>query len=206
MYISTLPWIFNMVLVATIILLAGEIVVARKDERDTHSRMLELFGESDKERKKKRLLKQKIWGPRATKSINSSKGPLREDANLSPDMEVAASSTENLDKGEDSVGSKDMTALTACVERWVKNREIDKAHPRMQLIKLAEEFGEISEGLAEKDKQSVADGVGYTYVTLVALCTALDLEINECVYHAYKEIENRKGEMVDGVFIKEEDL
>ena len=61
MYISTLPWIFNMVLVATIILLAGEIVVARKDERDTHSRMLELFGENDKERKKKRLLKQKIW-------------------------------------------------------------------------------------------------------------------------------------------------
>ena len=205
MYISTLPWIFNMVLVATIILLAGEIVVARKDERDTHSRMLELFGENDRERKKKRLLKQKIWGPRATKSINSSKGPLREDANLSPDMEVAASSTENLDKGEDSVGSKDMTALTACVERWVKNREIDKAHPRMQLVKLAEEFGKISEGLAKKDKQLITDGVGDVYVTLVALCATLGLEIDECVYHAYKEIENRKGEMVDGVFIKEEE-
>ena len=206
MYISTLPWIFNMVLVATIILLAGEIAVARKDERDTHSRMLELFGENDKERKKKRLLKQKIWGPRATKSISSSKGPLREGAHLSPDMEAAASSTEDLDKGEDSVSSKDMTALTACVERWVKNREIDKAHPRMQLIKLAEEFGEIAEGLAKNDKQLVADGVGYVYVTLVALCTALDLEINECVYHAYKEIEDLKGETVDGVFIKEEDL
>ena len=204
MYISTLPWIFNMVLVATIILLAGEIVVARRDERDTHSRMLELFGENDKERKKKRLLKQKIWGPRATRSISSSKGPLREDAHLSPDMEAAASSTEDLDKGEDSVGSKDMTALTACVERWVKNREIDKAHPRMQLIKLAEEFGEIAEGLAKKDKQLVADGVGYAYITLVALCATLGLEINECVYHAYKEIEDLKGETVKGVFIKEE--
>ena len=103
------------------------------------------------------------------------------------------------------MGSKDMAALTACVERWVKNREIDKAHPRMQLIKLAEEFGEIAEGLAKKDRQLVADGVGYAYVTLVALCTALDLEINECIYHAYKEIEDLKGETVDGVFIKEEE-
>ena len=206
MYISTLPWIVNMVLVATIILLAGEIVVARKDERNTYSRMLELFGENDQERKKKRLLKQKIWGPRATRSISPSGTPLREDEHLSPDTEAVASNTENLDKGEEGVSGKDMTALTACIERWVRDLEIDKAHPRMQLIKLAEEFGEISEGLAEKDKQSVVDGVGYAYGTLVALCATLGLEIDECVYHAYREIEDLKGETVDGVFIKEEDL
>ena len=50
------------------------------------------------------------------------------------------------------------------------------------------------------------DGIGDTYVTLVALCATAGLEIDECVYHAYTEIESRKGEMVDGVFIKEEDL
>ena len=103
------------------------------------------------------------------------------------------------------MSGKDMTALTACIERWVRDLEINKAHPRTQLIKLAEEFGEISEGLAEKDKQSVVDGIGYAYGTLVALCATLGLEIDECVYQAYKEIEDLKGETVDGVFIKEEE-
>lgn len=32
------------------------------------------------------------------------------------------------------------------------------------------------------------------------------LDFKDCVESAYKEIENRKGEMIDGVFIKSEDL
>lgn len=161
MYISTLPWIFNILLVATIILLAGEIIVARKDERAAHNRMIEFFEEGDAV----------------------------------------------VEKGEeDMVSGKNMIALTACIKRWIKDREIDKAHPQAQFVKVVEEVGEIAEGLAKKDKQLITDGVGDVYVTLVALCATLGLEIDECVYQAYKEIENRKGEMVDGVFVKEEDL
>ena len=160
-YISAAPWIFNIILVGTIILLAGEIIVARKDERGAHSRMLEFFEEGNTV----------------------------------------------VEKGEeDMVSGKNMIALTTCIKRWVKNRGIDTVHPRDQFIKVVEEVGEIAEGLAKKDKQLITDGVGDVYVTLVALCATVGLEIDECVYHAYKEIENRKGEMVDGVFIKEEDL
>ena len=166
MYISTLPWIFNILLVATIILLAGEIVVARKDEREAHSRMLEFFEEGE---------------------------------------HSSSVTIEELEKREETTDFNNMIALTNSIKRWVKDREIDKAHPQVQFVKLTEEFGEIAEGLTKKDKQLVADGVGYAYITLVALCATLDLEIDECIYHAYKEIENRKGEMVDGVFIKEEE-
>ena len=164
-YISAAPWIFNIILVGTIILLAGEIIVARKDERGAHSRMLEFFEEGEH------------------------------------------SSPVTIKKGEDDmVDGKNMIALTTCIKRWVKNREIDKAHPQAQFVKVVEEVGEIAEGLAKKDTQMLMDGIGDTYVTLVALCATLGLEIDECVYQAYKEIENRKGGMVDGVFIKEEDL
>ena len=164
-YISAAPWIFNIILVGTIILLAGEIIVARKDERGAHSRMLEFFEEGEH------------------------------------------SSPVTIKKGEeDMVDGKNMIALTNSIKRWVKIRGIDRSHPQSQFVKVVEEIGEIAEGLAKKDTQMLMDGIGDTYVTLVALCATLGLEIDECVYHAYKEIENRKGEMIDGVFIKEEDL
>ena len=195
MYISTLPWIFNIILVGTIILLAGEIIVARKDEREAHNRMLEFFEEGDHG---SRLKKAPIQEFRAA---NFSERRYLLNKHL-PDAEVGSS-----EKGEEGmVGGKNMITLTTCIKRWVKDREIDKAHPQAQFVKVVEEVGEIAEGLAKKDKQLITDGVGDVYVTLVALCATLGLEIDECVYRAYKEIENRKGEMIDGVFIKEEDL
>ena len=47
MYISAIPWIFNIVLVGTIILLAGEIIVARKDEREAYKQMLNSLGKNE---------------------------------------------------------------------------------------------------------------------------------------------------------------
>ena len=41
---------------------------------------------------------------------------------------------------------------------------------------------------------------------MTILSMQLGLEIEDCVYHAYDEIKNRKGKMVDGIFIKESDL
>lgn len=40
--------------------------------------------------------------------------------------------------------------------------------------------------------------------TLKVLCKVLCLDFSECYRLAYKEIEHRKGVMVDGVFVKEE--
>lgn len=34
----------------------------------------------------------------------------------------------------------------------------------------------------------------------------MDLDVTECLNIAYEEIKNRKGKMVNGTFVKEEDL
>jgi hypothetical protein len=39
---------------------------------------------------------------------------------------------------------------------------------------------------------------------LTILAAQKDLEIEECVVHAWHEIKDRKGRMVDGIFQKEE--
>lgn len=41
--------------------------------------------------------------------------------------------------------------------------------------------------------------------SLLALCYDKKLSMQDCVQHAYNQIKDRKGKMIDGVFVKEED-
>lgn len=43
-------------------------------------------------------------------------------------------------------------------------------------------------------------------VAIIVLAHQLDLDVTECLSIAYEEIKNRKGKMVNGTFVKEEDL
>lgn len=43
-------------------------------------------------------------------------------------------------------------------------------------------------------------------VTIIVLAHQLDLDVTECLDIAYEEIKNRNGKMVNGTFVKEEDL
>ena len=74
------------------------------------------------------------------------------------------------------------------------------------MVKLLEEAGELASGI-NKDKQDlIIDSIGDTYVVLVILCMQLGLDINDCIKAAYEEIKDRKGKLVNGLFVKEEDL
>lgn len=42
--------------------------------------------------------------------------------------------------------------------------------------------------------------------SLLALCYDKKLSMKDCVQHAYNQIKDRKGRMINGVFVKEEDL
>ena len=55
-------------------------------------------------------------------------------------------------------------------------------------------------------KAALKDAIGDTLVTIIVLAHQLDLDVTECLSIAYEEIKNRKGKMVNGTFIKEEDL
>ena len=99
-----------------------------------------------------------------------------------------------------------ITELTARIEEWARERALDTANPDKQMLKLGEEFGELCQGLAKNRPEQVKDSIGDMYVVLTILSLQLGLDIEDCVTHSYGEIKDRKGKMIDGVFIKEADL
>ena len=74
------------------------------------------------------------------------------------------------------------------------------------MVKIMEEIGELANGINKGRKDHIIDSIGDVYVVLVILCMQLGLDINDCIKVAYNEIKDRKGEMVNGTFVKEEDL
>ena len=99
-----------------------------------------------------------------------------------------------------------ITELTARIEEWARERGLDTASPDKQMLKLAEEFGELAEGLAKDKPEQVEDSIGDMYVVMTILALQLGLDIEDCVQKAYNEIKNRRGKMINGVFVKESDL
>ena|SRR5690625_289000 len=96
--------------------------------------------------------------------------------------------------------------LTVKIENWARERNLHTANPDKQILKLFEELGELAEGMAKDDKVLVVDAIGDVYVVLTILSMQLGLDIEECIKCAYNEIKDRKGQMINGVFVKEEDL
>lgn len=95
---------------------------------------------------------------------------------------------------------------TRAIEQWAMDRGLDSADPTKQMLKLAEEFGELAEGLAKDKPEQVKDSIGDMYVVMTILSLQLGLNIEDCIKQAYNEIRERRGKMVNGVFIKESDL
>ncbi|EFR30647.1 hypothetical protein HMPREF9257_0553 [Eremococcus coleocola ACS-139-V-Col8] len=96
-----------------------------------------------------------------------------------------------------------MNSLVKSVEVWAMNKNLDKADPRAQYLKVVEEVGEIAAGLARNDKFEVIDAIGDSLVTLIILAKTIDSSAVECLGTAYDVIKDRTGKVVDGVFIKD---
>ena len=52
----------------------------------------------------------------------------------------------------------------------------------------------------------MADDIGDMMVVLINIAERNGLSISECLAQAWDDIKDRKGKMVDGVFVKEADL
>lgn len=92
------------------------------------------------------------------------------------------------------------------VEEWAKVRGIDKNDPSKQMLKVVEEVGEVAAALARGDQEELMDGIGDSIVTLIILAQQSGMDALDCLNAAYNVIAKRKGEVVNGVFVKEEDL
>src|SRR5699024_6596616 len=95
---------------------------------------------------------------------------------------------------------------TELIREWSVDRNLHTADPRGQALKLGEEFGELFEGLAKGNEDLTKDALGDMYVVMTIMAQQLGFTIEECIEIAYDEIKDRKGRMVDGVFVKESDL
>ena len=97
------------------------------------------------------------------------------------------------------------------VIEWAKDRNIlENSTAIKQIHKTREELYETLTALRELEqgKESlleVADGIGDMLVTIILLAKMVGLDSVDCLADAYEEIKNRKGKMVDGLFVKEKE-
>lgn len=101
--------------------------------------------------------------------------------------------------------------LITKVNEWADDRNLKQADPKIQWMRITEEVGEIRDVLLKPTKftepqAALKDAIGDTLVTIIVLAHQLDLDVTECLSIAYDEIKNRKGRMINGTFVKEEDL
>src|SRR5690606_19259809 len=98
-----------------------------------------------------------------------------------------------------------METITDKIREWSIERNLHVADPNKQALKLGEELGELFEGLVKGNEDLIKDSIGDIYVVLTILSQQLGFTIEECIEMAYDEIKDRKGKMIDGVFVKESD-
>tara|TARA_R110001599_G_scaffold173340_2_gene365156 strand:+ start:8655 stop:9053 length:399 start_codon:yes stop_codon:yes gene_type:complete len=99
-----------------------------------------------------------------------------------------------------------MDKLVGLVQQWSIDKGLDKADSRGQFLKVVEEVGEVAAAMARSDMPEICDGIGDVFVTLIILAQQHGLTPEQCLQAAYDEISGRTGKMVNGVFVKSEDL
>ena len=90
--------------------------------------------------------------------------------------------------------------------------ELDETMLALQKIKHLEEpdlsFVDIKDktALEQTYRAEVEDGIGDMLVTIIILAELVGMSSVDCLNVAYNEIKDRKGEMRDGLFVKEANL
>jgi NTP pyrophosphatase (non-canonical NTP hydrolase) len=99
---------------------------------------------------------------------------------------------------------KEVVEWTDRVTRWATDRNIlGGSEPRDQMLKLVEEFGELATAIQKKDAAGMVDAIGDCAVVLCILAGQLGVRFDACQEAAWREIKDRKGQLIDGVFVKE---
>ena len=91
------------------------------------------------------------------------------------------------------------------ITQWHHDRNlIDGATDKDQLAKLIQEMGELSDNICKG--KNVADDIGDMIVVLINIAERNSLTIEDCLEQAWNDIKDRKGKMIDGIFVKENDF
>jgi NTP pyrophosphatase (non-canonical NTP hydrolase) len=92
------------------------------------------------------------------------------------------------------------------IRQWAHDRNlIEGSDTKSQFVKLMEEAGELAAAIARRDQDEFQDALGDMFVVMTILAAQQGLDIEQCIAGAWHEIKDRKGRMVDGVFVKDGD-
>jgi len=98
-----------------------------------------------------------------------------------------------------------MIERTNDIKQWHRDRNlIDGANDKDQLAKLIQEMGELSDNICKG--KDIKDDIGDMIVVLINIMERNGYTLDGCLAQAYGDIKDRKGKMVDGIFVKEGDL
>ena len=98
-----------------------------------------------------------------------------------------------------------MENLVELIKQWHHDRNlINGSTDKDQYLKLIQEAGELSDSICKG--KDIKDDIGDMMVVLINIMARNQLTMEECLEVAYGDIKDRKGKMIDGVFVKESDL
>jgi NTP pyrophosphatase (non-canonical NTP hydrolase) len=93
------------------------------------------------------------------------------------------------------------------IRQWAKDRNlIEGSDIKSQFVKLIEEAGELANAIAKKNDIEFADAIGDMVVVLTIMAAQNGMMIEDCIDAAWQQIRDRKGKMVDGIWVKSADL
>lgn len=99
----------------------------------------------------------------------------------------------------------DLLTLCEKVKQWHYARNlIEGSTDKDQTLKLLQELGELSDNVCKG--KDIRDDIGDMLVVMLNITERNQISLADCLQRAWDEIKDRKGKMVDGIFVKEEDL
>jgi NTP pyrophosphatase (non-canonical NTP hydrolase) len=98
----------------------------------------------------------------------------------------------------------DKSTVHQDVLKWAEQKGImNNPRPLAQFMKTIAEVGETADALVVQDMDKIKDGIGDIEVTLTILKEMLGFKQDECIEHAYQQIKDRTGKMINGQFVKD---
>ena len=97
----------------------------------------------------------------------------------------------------------ELKELIEKTNKWFDDRNlIQGSTDKDQILKLMQELGELSDHACKGE--DIRDDLGDMLVVMLNIMKRTNFTIEECLEMAYNDIKDRKGRMVDGIFVKEQ--
>lgn len=126
-------------------------------------------------------------------------------------MEELGELAEGMAKGNEKAiydGIGDMKVVLTILKMQLENNDRSTVNISNSILSLLMyEVGLLArEVLFSKDIVDIKRYIRKVEMNLDSLCDSMEITLESCTELAYNEIKDRKGKMIDGVFVKQEDL